>query len=46
MQAVTVSDGDVVVQEHADPEPGAGEVLVAVKAAGLNGADMLQRKGL
>ena len=25
--------------------PGAGEVLVRVKAAGLNGADMMQRRG-
>ena len=26
-------------------EPGSGELLVRVRAAGLNGADMLQRKG-
>ena len=32
-------------QERPDPEPGAGEVLVRVRAAGLNGADLLQRKG-
>ena len=25
--------------------PGAGELLVAVEAAGLNGADMIQRRG-
>jgi putative PIG3 family NAD(P)H quinone oxidoreductase len=31
--------------EHFDPEPGAGQVLVRVRGAGLNGADMLQRKG-
>src|SRR5207244_1105937 len=41
----TVRDGEVVVAEHADPEPGAGEVLVRVRAAGLNGADILQRRG-
>ena len=29
-----------------DPVPGAGEVLVRVHAAGLNGADMMQRKGV
>ena len=34
------------VEEHPDPEPGSGEVLVRVRAAGLNGADMLQRRGL
>jgi NADPH:quinone reductase len=45
MRAATIRDGSVVVGEHADPEPGRGEVLVRVHAAGLNGADMLQRKG-
>jgi putative PIG3 family NAD(P)H quinone oxidoreductase len=45
MRAATVRDGEVVVAEHPDPQPGAGEVLVAVRAAGLNGADMLQRAG-
>src|ERR671928_496740 len=45
MRAVTVRDGSVVVAEHPDPEPGAGEVLVRVRAAGLNGADLLQRRG-
>src|SRR4051794_11777281 len=46
MRAATIRDGEVVVEEHPDPEPGHGEVLVAVRAAGLNGADLLQRKGL
>src|SRR4051812_1219343 len=45
MRAVTIRDGSVVIEEHPDPEPGSGEVLVAVQAAGLNGADMLQRRG-
>lgn len=45
MRAAVIADGDVAVQERPDPEPGAGEVLVRVHAAGLNGADMLQRKG-
>src|ERR687884_869372 len=45
MRAVTVRDGSVVVAEHPDPQPGAGQVLVRVRAAGLNGADILQRKG-
>src|SRR3954451_17389133 len=45
MRAATIRDGDVVVEEHPDPTPGPGEVLVRVRAAGLNGADMLQRKG-
>jgi len=46
MRAVTVSDGDLHWREHPDPVPGARELLVAVKAAGLNGADMIQRRGL
>lgn len=46
MQAVTVRDGELTVEEHPDPAPGAGEVLVRVRAAGLNGADMMQRRGL
>src|SRR3954454_13740719 len=45
MRAATIRDGDVVVEEHPDPSPGSGEVLVRVHAAGLNGADILQRKG-
>lgn len=45
MRAATIKDGAVAVAEHADPVPGHGEVLVRVRAAGLNGADMLQRKG-
>jgi NADPH2:quinone reductase len=46
VKAVTISDQRLAVEERADPDPGAGEVLVRVRAAGLNGADMLQRKGL
>ena len=45
MRAATVRDGQIAVEEHPDPEPGAGEVLVRVRAAGLNGADVMQRKG-
>lgn len=45
MRAVIFADGDVSVQERPDPVPGAGEILVRVRAAGLNGADLLQRKG-
>jgi putative PIG3 family NAD(P)H quinone oxidoreductase len=45
VRAVTIQDGELVVEERPDPEPGKGEVLVRVRAAGLNGADMLQRKG-
>jgi putative PIG3 family NAD(P)H quinone oxidoreductase len=46
MRAVTIKDQDLVVEEHPDPVPGSGEVLVRVHAAGLNGADMHQRRGM
>jgi putative PIG3 family NAD(P)H quinone oxidoreductase len=45
MRAVTIADEALTIAEHPDPEPGAGEVLVRVRAAGINGADILQRKG-
>jgi NADPH:quinone reductase len=45
MRAVTCRDGELRVEEQPDPVPGKGEVLVAVRAAGINGADMHQRKG-
>jgi NADPH2:quinone reductase len=45
VRAVTIKDGSLVVEERPDPQPGTGELLVRVRAAGLNGADMLQRKG-
>jgi NADPH:quinone reductase len=45
MRAVTISDGRLVVAERPDPEPGKGELLVRVAAAGLNGADLQQVMG-
>jgi NADPH:quinone reductase len=45
MRAVTISDQAISVENHPDPEPGQGEIVVRVRAAGLNGADMLQRRG-
>jgi NADPH:quinone reductase len=46
VRAVTVVDGRLEWREHPDPEPGAGELLLDVRAAGLNSSDMLQRRGL
>src|SRR3954466_9749442 len=46
MRAVTIRDKELSVEDHPDPEPGAGEILVRVKAAGINGADMMQRRGM
>lgn len=45
MRAATIRDGEVVVADHPDPVPGSGEVLVRVRAAGINNADLLQAKG-
>ncbi len=45
MRAATVVDGRIEVREHPDPAPGYGQILVRVRAAGLNGADMIQVKG-
>jgi NADPH:quinone reductase len=45
MRAATIHDGEISVREHPDPRPQTGELLVRVRAAGLNGADMLQLAG-
>jgi NADPH:quinone reductase len=46
MRAATIRDKQVVIEEHPDPTPGSSEVLVRIHAAGLNGADMMQLRGL
>jgi NADPH2:quinone reductase len=46
MRAATIRNGEILLEEHPDPAPGSEEVLVRVRAAGLNGADMMQRRGL
>ena len=45
MRAATIRDQQIVVEDHSDPRPGSGEVLVRVRAAGLNGADLHQLAG-
>jgi len=46
VRAVTITAGaGLEWAEHPDPVPGDYELLVAVGAAGLNGADLLQRMG-
>jgi putative PIG3 family NAD(P)H quinone oxidoreductase len=45
VRAVTIKDGDLMIAEHPDPAPGTGEVLIRIRAAGLNGADIHQRAG-
>jgi len=46
VRAATIVNGALTVGDHADPQPGAGEVLVRIQAAGLNNADLMQVKGL
>jgi NADPH2:quinone reductase len=45
MRAATIKDKQLTVEEHPDPAPGSGEVLIKVRGAGLNGADMMQLAG-
>src|SRR5678815_6183395 len=48
-QIVTTANGDIdvlKVQEKPDPVPAPGEVVIRVRAAGLNFADILARQGL
>ena len=45
MRAATIRDGKIAVEEHPDPVPGNSDLLVRVRAAGLNGADIMQLKG-
>jgi len=45
MHAVVIRDRTLHWEEHDDPVAGDTELLVAVRAAGINGADMAQRAG-
>ncbi|MDE0216446.1 MAG: zinc-binding dehydrogenase [bacterium] len=45
MRAVVFEGGQATAGEADDPEPGHRQLLVAVRAAGLNGADLAQAKG-
>jgi len=45
MRAVTIRDKAIHWEERPDPVPGVGEVLVRVRAAGINSADRLQVLG-
>ena len=46
MHAVVIRDSRLVWEERDDPVPGDTQVLVAVRAAGINSADLVQRMGL
>ncbi len=45
MRALTIDNGELVVAERETPVPGPFDVVVAVRAAGINAADLLQRAG-
>jgi NADPH:quinone reductase-like Zn-dependent oxidoreductase len=45
VRAATIVDGRIEVAERPDPVPGEGELLINVRAAGINGADLGQRAG-
>jgi NADPH2:quinone reductase len=45
LRAVTIVDGAVAWKDQPDPVPGTGDLLVAVRAAGLCRGDLMQRDG-
>jgi NADPH:quinone reductase-like Zn-dependent oxidoreductase len=45
VRAVTIADRRITVAEHPAPAPGRGELGIRVRAAGLNGADIMQVRG-
>lgn len=45
MRAVVIHEAKLRVEERPDPEPRAGQLLVRVRAAGVNNADLAQRAG-
>ena len=45
MRAATIVDGRIEIADRPDPLPDDGELLIRVRAAGINGADLAQRAG-
>jgi NADPH2:quinone reductase len=45
MRAAVIVDGRLEIEERPAPVPGEGEILIRVRAAGVNGADLMQRAG-
>jgi NADPH:quinone reductase len=45
MRAAVIVDGRLEIQERPAPVPHPGEILIRVRASGVNGADLLQRLG-
>jgi len=46
MRAVIINNNNLTVEERPDRRPGKGELLIRVRAAGLNAADLLQLRGM
>ena len=46
MRSAVLHDSEFIMEERPDPTPGHGDVLVHVVAAGINAADLLQRRGV
>ena len=45
MRCVVIHDGNLELQERETPNPGPHDVVVAVRGAGINAADLMQRDG-
>jgi NADPH2:quinone reductase len=45
VRAAVIFGGALRIEERPDPEPGPDQVLVRVRASGINNADLLQRAG-
>lgn len=45
MRAAVIHEGEIRIEERPDPVPRAGELLIRVRAAGINAADLAQRAG-
>jgi NADPH:quinone reductase-like Zn-dependent oxidoreductase len=45
MRAAVIVDGRIEIEERPDPVPRDGEILIRVRAAGVNAADLMQRAG-
>jgi NADPH2:quinone reductase len=45
VRALTIKDNELIIVERDMPEPGPLDVVVAVRTAGINAADLMQRQG-
>ena len=45
MRCVVIRDGNLEIEERETPNPGPYDVVVAVRGAGINAADLMQRDG-